>query len=71
MKQIGTVLNFNRRGFGFLEPDGSRQQVFFHVTQVVGRLTLHDGDRVSFEIQQHDKGTRATDVQLLDAGVQS
>jgi cold shock CspA family protein len=65
VEQLGTVLNFNRRGFGFLEPDGSRQQVFFHVNDVVGRLTLRDGDRVAFTLEDHPKGARAINVRLL------
>lgn len=71
MRQTGSVLNFNLRGYGFIQPDGSRCQVYFHITQVAGRLTLREGDRVSFETEQHDKGDRAVKVQLLDLAVQS
>jgi cold shock CspA family protein len=66
MVQFGTVLNFHRKGFGFLEPDQSRLQVFFHINDVVGRLTLREGDRVAFETQPHEKGTRAINVRLLE-----
>jgi CspA family cold shock protein len=68
---FAVVLNFNHRGFGFLLPDGSRQQLFFHVKDVVGRLTLREGDRVSFSITPDPKGDRATNVRLLEPEAQS
>jgi cold shock CspA family protein len=73
MEQFGVVLNFHRKGFGFLEPKGSRQQVFFHINDVIGHLTLREGDFVSFEFQEHPKGARAINVRLLspETAVQS
>jgi cold shock CspA family protein len=71
MEQFGEVLNFHPRGYGFLLPDGSRQQAFFHIRDVFGRLTLRAGDRVAFTHQAHPQGARAINVRLLESEAQS
>ncbi len=57
----------NRKGYGFIEQDDSGEDVFVHYTsvQMEGFKTLEEGDRVSFEISQGDKGLRAVNVQRL------
>ena len=50
---IGTVKFFNaQRGFGFIALDDGSPDVFVHVSAVeqVGMRTLHEGQRVSFEL---------------------
>ncbi len=52
------------KGFGFITPDGGDRDVFFHSSSLV-EVTfdqLREGDKVSFETEQAEKGPRAKDV---------
>lgn len=60
----GTVKWFDeKKGFGFIENDDSGD-IFVHHTGIQGSgfKTLSDGDRVSFDIEQGDKGPKAVNV---------
>ena len=60
----GTVKWFNeRKGFGFIErEDGG--DVFVHQSAInmSGFRTLYEGDRVSFEVEERDRGPAAKNV---------
>jgi len=60
----GVVKWFNeKKGFGFIQREGG-DDVFVHFSaiQTDGFKTLHEGDRVTFEIVDGDKGARAANV---------
>ncbi len=60
----GTVKWFNdKKGFGFIENDDGGD-VFVHHTSIQesGFKSLSEGDRVSFDIEQGDKGPKAANV---------
>jgi CspA family cold shock protein len=61
----GIIKRLNtEKGFGFITPDGGDKDVFFHSSSLV-EVTfpdLHEGDKVSFETEQSEKGPRATNV---------
>ncbi len=60
----GTVKWFDeKKGFGFIENDDGGD-IFVHHTGIQGSgfKTLSDGDRVSFDIEQGDKGPKAVNV---------
>jgi CspA family cold shock protein len=63
----GKVKWFNeRKGFGFIEQDdGSDVFVHFSAIQGDGFKTLYEGQRVSFDVKQGDKGPAAENVKLL------
>jgi cold shock protein len=63
----GKVKWFNeRKGFGFIETDeGSDVFVHFSAIQDDGFRTLQEGQRVSFEMQQGQKGPAAANVKAL------
>jgi CspA family cold shock protein len=60
----GTVKWFNeRKGFGFLErEDGDDVFVHFSMIQDEGFKTLKEGEKVSFEIVDGQKGPAAANV---------
>jgi CspA family cold shock protein len=50
----GTVKWFNAtKGFGFIEPEGGKKDVFVHISAVErsGLTTLKDGAKVTFDIE--------------------
>jgi len=60
----GIVKWFNeKKGFGFIEVDESND-VFVHYSAIAmpGFKTLSEGDRVSFEIEDTDRGPAAKNV---------
>ncbi len=64
-KLTGTVKWFDsKKGYGFITADNG-QDVFVHYTGVAGDgfKTLEEGERVSFNITETDKGLKAVDVE--------
>ena len=61
----GTVDFFNDTGgYGFIETADSDEDVFFHMEDV-GGSDLVEGTEVEFEIEQAEKGPRATNLVRL------
>ena len=63
----GTVKWFDdKKGFGFISQDEG-QDIFVHHSSVdmPGFKTLAEGDRVSFEVEEADRGPKARDVRKL------
>jgi CspA family cold shock protein len=61
---VGTVKWFNDdKGFGFIEREGG-QDVFVHHTaiQMEGFKTLKEGQKVTMEVSQGQKGPQADNV---------
>ena len=60
----GTVKWFNeKKGFGFIERDGD-EDVFVHHSAIQGDgfKTLAEGQKVTFEVTQGQKGPQAANV---------
>ena len=56
---IGTVKWFNvTKGYGFIAPDEGGKDVFVHVSSVSrsGIGSLHEGQRLSFELERGQQG---------------
>ena len=66
-KLTGTVKWFDsKKGYGFITADNG-QDVFVHYTGIKGEgfRTLEEGERVSFNVTESDKGLKAVDVERL------
>ena len=66
---IGTVKFFNeQKGYGFIQPEGGGNDAFVHISAVErsGMQTLRQDQRVSYELQQDNRGKMAA-CNLRDA----
>ncbi len=64
----GTVKWFNKdKGYGFIARDDG-DDVFVHFSSIVGGgfKTLVEGQKVTFDIIEEEKGTKAENVVILD-----
>lgn len=62
----GTVKWFNdAKGFGFIVPTEGGDDIFVHHTSIQGTgfKTLAEGQAVTFDLEQGQKGMSATNVQ--------
>lgn len=60
----GTIKTLTDRGFGFISREGEAKDLFFHSKDLNGVTfdELKQGDTVSFEVQEGDKGLSAVNV---------
>ncbi|UCF13248.1 MAG: cold shock domain-containing protein [Thermoplasmatales archaeon] len=61
----GTVKWYNGlKGFGFIQgEDGT--DVFVHRTAIPMGTDLYEGDSVEYQVEDSERGQRATDVKML------
>lgn len=62
----GTVKWFNEsKGFGFITQDEGGPDVFAHYSEIKGEgyKSLAEGDVVTFEVVEGDKGPKATNIE--------
>ena len=65
----GTVKFFNAiRGYGFITPEDGSKDVFVHMTAVerAGWRGLAEGQKVSFQILNEERGRKAVDLAAAD-----
>ncbi len=61
----GTVKFFNNsKGFGFIKPDDSNEDIFVHESGLIHEI--HENDKVKFEVEQGRKGMNAVNVEVID-----
>ncbi len=60
----GTVKFFNiDRGFGFIAPDDGGKDVFVHKSNLTDEIT--EGDKVSYDVEEGEKGLNAVNVKVI------
>lgn len=60
--QQGTVKFFNEaKGFGFISPADGSKDVFVHSSGLITK-SVSENDKVSFDIQQNERGLNAVNV---------
>lgn len=67
----GTVKWFNNaKGFGFVVPEGSTEDVFAHFSQIQmdGYKTLKTGQEVEFDLFEGGKGKQAQNIRSTQKG---
>lgn len=65
----GIVKTVTDKGFGFISVEGREKDIFFHENSLTGELAnrkLRVGDKVSFEVEETQKGSRATNIELKE-----
>lgn len=57
----------NAKGYGFVVPDNSEQDIFVHFSSIAmdGYKTLREGQRVQFEITEGPKGLHAVSLEAV------
>ena len=65
LRTTGSVTWFSEsRGYGFITPEDSPGEVFVHFSAIQdeGFKTLHNGERVEFDLIEDSKGKQAANV---------
>lgn len=62
--ETGQLKKKTEKGFGFISREGNPKDLFFHANEVVGTTfdALREGDTLSFEVAENEKGLYATKV---------
>ena len=60
----GTVKFYNdEKGFGFIVPSDSSEDIFVHVSGLVDEI--RENDKVKYDTEQGQKGLNAVNVELI------
>jgi cold shock protein len=63
--QKGTVKFFNNsKGFGFIKPADSGEDIFVHSSGLIDQI--RENDQVQYEVEKGKKGLNAVNVQVLN-----
>ncbi len=61
----GTVKFFNEtKGFGFIKPDDSSEDIFVHSSGLIDKI--RENDKVEYDMERGQKGMNAVNVKIVD-----
>jgi CspA family cold shock protein len=61
----GVVKFFNNtKGFGFIKPSDSNEDIFVHESGLID--DIREDDKVKFDVEKGKKGMNAVNVELID-----
>ncbi|MEX2235433.1 MAG: cold shock domain-containing protein [Cyclobacteriaceae bacterium] len=61
----GTVKFFNEsKGFGFIKPSDSGEDIFVHSSGLIDQI--RENDKVEYEVEKGKKGLNAVNVKVLN-----
>lgn len=62
--QTGTIKTLTQKGFGFIAREGEEKDLFFHAKDLQGVMyeDLREGDSVTFDVVDGEKGPSAKNV---------
>ena len=61
----GTVKFFNEsKGFGFIKPSDSSEDIFVHVSGLIDEI--RENDNVKYDVEKGKKGLNAVNVEVLN-----
>ena len=61
----GTVKFFNKeKGFGFIKPNDSSEDVFVHQSGLIDEV--RENDKVKFDVERGKKGLNAVKVEVIN-----
>ena len=61
----GTVKFFNEtKGFGFIKPDDSSEDIFVHSSGLIDEI--RENDKVEYDTEKGKKGMNAVNVKVID-----
>lgn len=67
-KSNGTVKWFNEsKGYGFISPESGEKDIFVHFRAITGEgfRTLTEGQAVTFDVEEGQKGLQAANVEVV------
>jgi CspA family cold shock protein len=53
----------NSKGYGFIKPDDSSEDIFVHQSGLIDEI--RENDEVQFEVEQGKKGLNAVNVEVI------
>ena len=61
----GTVKFFNEnKGFGFIKPDDSSEDIFVHSSGLIDKI--RENDHVEYDMERGQKGMNAVNVKIVE-----
>ena len=62
----GIIKFFNTsKNYGFITSDEGKDY-FYHISGVEGEKVLNEGEKVSFEVEQGDRGEKAVKIKKIE-----
>lgn len=70
----GVIDKLTDKGFGFIRVEGEEKGIFFHASGLAEGVEFNDlqeGDTVSFELTETDRGKNAVNVSKVEADAEA